>query len=204
MQGASPHTPVIESPCFSCRFWLAVCQGSGSISLREISPCSLDSRHSVLSCGYAANGKLMYHQPPVDASPLYGQNRRRCWLLLGSLCRAFPPAPPAAPKADVASPLKERNGIKPHTWRWRFARKGKYNRLGLDGGHGLRWFRKGQVMNLPLCLSGERKSFCGAGAFFQSPLLGSRPQTAAKPHSLSPLQGQVSISQKWYNLLHHF
>ena len=26
----------------------------------------------------------------------------------------------------------------PHTWRWRFARKGKYNRLGLDGAADLR------------------------------------------------------------------
>ena len=32
----------------------------------------------------------MYHQPPVDASPLYGQNRRRCIVAAGRLCRVFP------------------------------------------------------------------------------------------------------------------
>ena len=132
----------------------------------------------------------MYHQPPVDASPLYGQNRRRCWLLLARLCRAFP-LPPAAPKADVASPLKERNGIKPHTWRWRFARKGKYNRLGLDGGHGLRYLRKGQVMNLPPALAASVK-VCGVqGAFSKAALLGSRPQTAGQ--SPIPLALQASF-----------
>ena len=32
----------------------------------------------------------MYHQPPVDASPLYGQNRRRCWLLLDGTIVSVP------------------------------------------------------------------------------------------------------------------
>ena len=48
-------------------------------------------------------------------------------------------------------------------------------------------------MNLPLCLSGERKSFCGVqGGFFQkAPLLGSRPQTAGQsPIPLAPCKGK--------------
>ena len=55
-------------------------------------------------------------------------------------------------------------------------------------------------MNLPLCLSGERKSFAGCRGFFKKPPCWSRPQTAGqKPHSLNPCREQVSISQKWYN-----
>jgi len=42
--------------------------------------------------------------------------------------------PPPLQEADVASPTKGAGTeSSPHTWRWRFARKGKYNRLGLDG-----------------------------------------------------------------------
>lgn len=76
---------------------------------------------------------------------------------------------------------------------------------GLMERHGLRYPCKGQVVDLPLCLSGERKSFCGVqGAFFKKPPAGEpSADGGAKPYSLSSLQGQVSISQKWYNLLHH-
>ena len=56
-------------------------------------------------------------------------------------------------------------------------------------------------MNLPLCLSGERKSFCGVqGAFFKKPPCWepSADGGGASPIPLAPAR-MVSISQKWYN-----
>ena len=101
------HTPVIESPCFSCRSGLPSVKGRVVFPCGNLHPCSLDSRHSVPSCGYAASREADVPSAPVDASPCTGRTAAAagCCSVAFAGCS---PCTPAVQKADVASPLKER------------------------------------------------------------------------------------------------
>lgn len=76
---------------------------------------------------------------------------------------------------------------------------------GLMERHGLRYPCKGQVVTCPSALAASVKVFAGCRGLFSKSRPAGEPSAdgGAKPYSLSSLQGQVSISQKWYNLLHH-
>ena len=112
--------------------------------------------------------------------------------------------PPPLQKADVASPSKERErnqapilgggDLPANTTAW-----------GLDGVTRITLLSQGAGCEPALALAASVKVFMVQGLFSKSRPAGEpSADGGAKPHSLSPLQGQVSISQKWYNLLHHF
>ena len=119
--------------------------------------------------------------------------------------QGVPPAPPPFKKLMGLRRQGAGTESSPHTWRWRFARKGKYNRLGLDGVTRITLPLQGAGgITCPSALAASVKVFAGCRGLFSKSRPAGEPSAdgGAKPHSLSPLQGQVSISQKWYNLLH--